>query len=63
MKKIGVALLALLLSSPAFGQAQMSPGEVWGNSTSAPAPPQAASLAAIIDRAYGASEGQMLFRG
>lgn len=63
MKKIFGALVACLISSAAFGQAQLGPGHVWGNSTAAKAPPQDATVTAILDRALASTRGAIIERG
>lgn len=63
MKKIFGALVACLISGAAFGQAQLGPGHVWGNSTAAKAPPQDATVTAILDRALGSTRGAIIERG
>lgn len=63
MKKIFGALLACLISSAAFGQGQIGPGNVWGNTTAAKAPGQDSAITAILDRAFGSTRGSLLERG
>ena len=62
MKKI-LALLACLISSAAFGQAQLGSGQVLGNATAARAPGQSSTVTAILDRALGSTRGAIIERG
>ena len=52
MKKIALAILLLLFTSPAWGQCNgtFNPGQVCGNSTASPAPAGPAILTAVLNK-------------
>lgn len=63
MKRILAALVWLGLVTAAYGQAQVGPGNVCGNPTSARAPCSDASLTAMFDQAFGSTSGGIIQRG
>ena len=63
MRKI-LAILAMLLSTPALAQApQLGAGQVLGNSTAAQRQARAESVTAILDRALGSTRGSKCSEG
>lgn len=62
MRKFLAALLIALLPSLAFGQAQLRSGEVFGNSGASRAPGKSTPQSDMLDRAFGSSQGTILFR-
>ncbi len=63
MKRIIGALLACLVATAAFGQAQVGPGNVLGNTTASRAPAADSSVTLILDRALGSTRGALIERG
>lgn len=59
-----LAAALLLLAPQAHGQGTSFPaGTIWGNDTAAARPGKAATVTAILDRAFGSTRGSLLARG
>lgn len=63
VKLRALALLAVLLPTAAFGQAQIGAGHFWANDTAAQRAPRDASITAIFDQALANTRGSFPTRG